>query len=132
MLISLLDQTNSLRLGAGSCSRGRSSSRFRRIPRAPARTDTGAALSSELFDAVVELRRDSGKGRFVRRNSAGQSVAAGPFHANVEQRTYVASGSAEYGAFRLNAGVQRDEFPRTEIAELVSSQGGPQHRTDRQ
>ncbi len=93
-------------------------------PRLEGSRQIGALKLQGAVSARLEKQQgDSGKGDFVRRNGAGQTIAAGPFHANVEQRTYVASGTAEYGALRLNLGAQRDEVPRTEVAQLVSSLG---------
>ncbi|HEX2801897.1 MAG TPA: TonB-dependent receptor, partial [Phenylobacterium sp.] len=85
----------------------------------------GLKLQGAVSVRLEKQQGDSGKGHFVRRDAAGRTLAAGPFHANVDQRTYVASGSAEYDAFRLNVGVQHDEFPRAEFAELVTGQGVP-------
>lgn len=83
----------------------------------------GLKLQGAISARLEKQQPDSGSGGFVRRDSAGQILDSGAFHANVDQRTYVASGSAEFADVRLNVGFQRDEFPRAEIAQVVSSQG---------
>ena len=96
------------------------------FPRVEASTQIGRLKLAGAVTARVEKQQgDSGSGYFVRRSGGptGRVIAEGPFHANVEQRTYSASGSAEYGDFRLNIGGQRDEFPRAEYAELVNALG---------
>jgi outer membrane receptor protein involved in Fe transport len=96
------------------------------LPRLEGSTQIGGLKLSGAMTARVEKQQaESGSGYFVRRSGGpkGPIVAEGPFHANIEQRTYAANGSAEYGAFRLNIGGQRDEFPRTERAELVNPLG---------
>lgn len=87
-------------------------------------TRIGDLLISGSASARSEKQQpDSGKGNFIRRNGAGELIARGPFYALVDTRSYSANGSAEYGSFRLNAGVERSETPRNEYADLTSNLG---------
>ena len=80
-------------------------------------------LNGTINARLEKYQSDAGNGNFFRRNGAGVVIASGPFYANVDQRTYAANAAAEYHNFRLNIGGQRDEFPRTEYADLTSNLG---------
>jgi outer membrane receptor for ferrienterochelin and colicin len=80
-------------------------------------------LSGGVSARIEKQQPDSGKGNFIRRNGQGDLIARGPFYAFVDTRSYGANGSAEYGNFRLNANVERQETPRTEYADLTSNLG---------
>jgi outer membrane receptor for ferrienterochelin and colicin len=93
-------------------------------PRIDVSTRIGELRLSGAMGARIEKQQgDSGNGNFIRRNGRGDLIARGPFHAEVEMRTYTANAAAEYGDFRLNVGASREEFPRTEYADLTNNLG---------
>ncbi len=92
--------------------------------RLDASTKVGNLRLSGAASARIEKQQgDSGNGNFYRRNGAGGVIAAGPFYANIDSRIYSANGAAEFRNFRLNAGVERTETPRTEYADLTTNVG---------
>ena len=93
-------------------------------PRIDASTRIGELRLNSSINARIEKQQgDSGNGNFIRRNGRGDLVASGPFHANIDSRTYSANAAAEYRTFRLNVGAERAETPRTEYADLINNLG---------
>ncbi len=80
-------------------------------------------LNGSMNARMEKFQNESGNGNFIRRNGRGEVIARGPFHADIEHRAYGFNGAAEYRNLRLNVGGDRQEYPRTEYANLISNLG---------